>query len=106
MDGLSAVRLGTGLDNLLKAVTGGLGESIGYVVDNGGITIATTLSLPSKLETRVYDISDLAGQQANFQGMGMMGGMGGGMGGGYGGGGYGGGLGGVGGEVGAGEGGG
>ncbi|MBN2272633.1 MAG: hypothetical protein JXN61_18615, partial [Sedimentisphaerales bacterium] len=73
MDGLSAVRLGTGLDNLLKAVTGGLGESVGYIVDNGVITIATTLSLPSKLETRVYDISDLVGQQANFQGMSMTG---------------------------------
>jgi len=96
MDGLSAVRLGTGLDNLLKAVTGGLGEEIGYIVDNGVITIATTLSLPSKLETRVYDITDLAGQQANFQGMGggmmgMMGGRGGGMYGGGGGGMYGGG---------------
>jgi len=90
MDGLSAVRLGTGLDNLLKAVAGGFGDDeIGYVVDNGVITIATTLALPSKLETRVYDITDLTGQTANFQGGG--GGYGG-QSGGYGGqsGGYGG----------------
>lgn len=97
MDGLSEVRLGTGLDNLLKAVTGGLGEDIGYIVEDGVITIATTLSLPSKLETRVYDIADLVGQQANFQQAGMMnfGGGGGygnnryGSGGGYGSSGYG-----------------
>jgi hypothetical protein len=56
MDGLSAIRLGTGLDNLLKAVSGGFGEEIGYVVDNGVLTIATVPTLPSKLETRVYQI--------------------------------------------------
>ncbi|MBN2138989.1 MAG: hypothetical protein JW720_14365, partial [Sedimentisphaerales bacterium] len=79
MDGLPAIRLGTGLANLLKAVTGDVGEEIGYVIDDGVITIATVGMLPSKLETRVYDISDLAGQQANFQGMGGMGMMGMGM---------------------------
>ncbi|MCK4294225.1 MAG: hypothetical protein KAY65_13585, partial [Planctomycetes bacterium] len=83
MDGLPAVGLGTALENLLKAVSGGFGDEIGYVVENGVITIATVGSLPSKLETRVYDVSDLVGQQANFRGMGggMMGGgmMGGGM---------------------------
>jgi len=121
MDGLPAVGLGTGLENLLKAVSGGFGDEIGYVVENGVITVATVGSLPSKLETRVYDVSDLVGQQANFRGMGggmgggmmgggMMGGgmMGGGMMGGYGGGmmgggmmgGYGGGMGGYGGGMG------
>jgi len=116
MDGIPAVRLGTALENLLKAV-GGL-EEIGYVVERGVITIATVASLPSKMETRVYDITDLVGEPANFRqmggmgmmgmgGMGMMGmgGMGGmGMGGmgGYGGGmgGYGGGMGGYGGGMG------
>jgi len=100
MDGPAQVRLGTGLENLLKAMSGAFGEPISYVVDKGVITIATVLSLPTKLETRVYDVSDLVGQQANFRGMSMMGmggmggggmgGYGGGMGG-YGGGGYGGG---------------
>jgi len=98
MDGLPAIRLGTGLENLLQAVSGGLAD-LDYVVQNGVITIATIESLPSKLVTRVYDVTDLLGQPANFRmgmmGMGMMGGggygggMGGGMGG-YGGGGMGG----------------
>ena len=95
MDGPAQVRLGTGLENLLKAVSSAYGEPISYVVDKGVITIATVLSLPTKLETRVYDVSDLVGQQANFRGMSMMGmggmgGMGGGGMGGYGGGGMGG----------------
>ncbi len=56
MDGHPAIPLRIGLDKLLKAVTGGLGEEIGYVVESGVITIATRLSLPAKLETRVYHI--------------------------------------------------
>ena len=90
MDGIPAVRLGTALENLLKAVAGGFAD-LGYVVENGVITVATVGSLPSKMETRVYDITDLVGEPANFRqmgGMGMMGmggmGMGGmGMGGGF-----------------------
>jgi beta-lactamase regulating signal transducer with metallopeptidase domain/5-hydroxyisourate hydrolase-like protein (transthyretin family) len=58
MDGLPAVLLGTGLESLLKAVTGGFAE-LGYVVQHGVITIATIETLPSKLEPRIYDISDL-----------------------------------------------
>ena len=83
MDGLSAVRLGTALENLLKAVAGGVSgtlSDLGYVVEKGIITVATLDSLPSKMETRVYDITDLVGEPANFRGMGggMMGmGMGG-----------------------------
>ena len=105
MDGLPAVRLGAGLENLLKAVSGAFAE-LGFVVENGVITVATVRSLPSKLETRVYDVTDLLGQPANFQAMpgvtlsGMYGG--GGMGGGYGGGGMGGGYGGGGGGYGGG----
>jgi len=97
MDGLAAVRLGTGLDNLLKAVSGGFAE-LGYVVENGVITVATVESLPSKLETRVYDITDLLGEPADFRQIPYMEplGYGGGTGG-YGGGGYGGGGGGYGG---------
>jgi Flp pilus assembly secretin CpaC/tetratricopeptide (TPR) repeat protein len=93
MDGLPAIRLGTGLENLLQAVSGGFAD-LDYIVQNGVITIATVDSLPSKLVTRVYPVADLLGQPANFR-MGMLGmGM---MGGGYGGGGYGGGMGGYGG---------
>jgi len=65
MDGLPAVRLGTGLENLLKAVAGGFTE-LGYVVEDGVITVATVDSLPSKMETRVYDITDLVSQPANY----------------------------------------
>jgi type II secretory pathway component GspD/PulD (secretin)/tetratricopeptide (TPR) repeat protein len=79
MDGILAVRLGTALENLLKAVAGGFAD-LGYVVEKGVITIATVASLPSKMETRVYDITDLVGEPANFRqmgggmmGMGMMG---------------------------------
>ena len=111
MDGLPAVRLGAALENLLKAVSGAFAQ-LGFVVENGVITVATVQSLPSKLETRVYDITDLLGQPANFMAMpgqtlsgmyggggygggggmyGGGGGMGGGMGG-YGGGGMGGGM--------------
>ncbi|MHC4283364.1 MAG: hypothetical protein ACYSWZ_10400, partial [Planctomycetota bacterium] len=95
MDGIPAVRLGTGLESMLKAVSGGFAE-LDFVVQNGVITIATVGSLPSKLVTRVYNVTDLLGQPAYFtqgmMGMGMMGMGGGGYGGqgGYGGGGYGG----------------
>jgi len=91
MDGLPAIRLVTGLEYLLKAVSGGFAD-LGYVVENGVITIATIESLPSKLETRVYDITDLLGEPASFFQMPTMMGFGGGGygggGGGYGGGGY------------------
>jgi type II secretory pathway component GspD/PulD (secretin) len=95
MDGLPAVRLSAALENLLKAVSGAFAE-LGFVVENGVITVATVGSLPSKLETRVYDVTDLLGQPANYMSMpgmtlgGGMGGYGGGGMGGYGGGGMGG----------------
>jgi tetratricopeptide (TPR) repeat protein len=94
MDGLPAVRLEAALRNLLRAVSGAFAQ-LGFVVENGVITVATVQSLPSKLETRVYDVTDLLGAPANFLAMpgqtlaGMYGGggYGGGGGGGYGGGG-------------------
>ena len=72
MDPLSAVPLGAALDRLLDAVSGGLAD-IRYVVENGIITVATIESLPSKLETRVYDVTDLLGRPANYYQMGGMG---------------------------------
>lgn len=105
IDGISGIRLRMGLELLLKSVSGNFAE-LGYVVKEGVIIIATKESLPSELETRVYDISDLLGRPAMYyqrSGMMMGGGMGGGgmyrgdtYGGGTGGGGmYGGGMGGV-----------
>jgi len=60
MDGIPGVRIGTALELLLKAVSGGFTE-LGYVIKNGVITIATvdSDSLPNNLETRVYDIPRL-----------------------------------------------
>jgi len=55
MDGIPAVRLGTALELLLKAVAGGF-RDLGYDVENGVITIASIESLPWNLETRVYEV--------------------------------------------------
>jgi type II secretory pathway component GspD/PulD (secretin)/tetratricopeptide (TPR) repeat protein len=65
MDAISAVSLSTALELLLGAVSSGT-ANLGYAVQNGVITIATTGSLPSKLETLVYDVTDLLGRPANF----------------------------------------
>ncbi len=99
MEGLPKVRLGTALDNLVKAISDPTYPDypVEYVVNKGVVTIATTAGLPQrKMEARVYDITDLVGTQANYAQMGqmmgmygggggMMGGMGGMMGGGMGG---------------------
>jgi tetratricopeptide (TPR) repeat protein len=83
MDGSPNTRLGTGLENLLSALSNPVvGTQLGYVVNKGVITVGTLDSLPQKkMETRVYDIADLVGEPANYAGMGMMGMMGGMMGG-------------------------
>jgi general secretion pathway protein D len=65
MDPISAVPLGTALDLLLKAVSGGFAD-LGYVVEDGVVTVATVESLPSKMETLVYDVTDLLGRPADF----------------------------------------
>jgi len=121
MEGLSEIPLRTGLELLLRAVSSGSTE-LGYIVEGGVIIIATRNSLPVKMVTRVYDITDLVSQPANYDiyqqyniyqqqlsMMNMMMSSGGGYGGGYGGttggyggttGGYGGGMGGYGGGMG------
>jgi type 1 glutamine amidotransferase len=58
MDGVSGVALGTVLKLLLKSVSDGTVE-IDYTVRDGVIIIGTKDALPSKWETRVYDIRDL-----------------------------------------------
>jgi len=103
MDPLTGVKLRKALEVLLAGVSSEFAV-VDYVVDEGVIVIATDLTLPQKMVTRVYDITDLVGEPANYGGMqGMMMGRmmgqmsGGGMGGGMGGmgGGYGGGMGGM-----------
>ncbi len=103
MDGVPDIKLGTGLENLLSALSNPLlNIIIDYVLNRGVVTVATIDGLPQqKMETRVYDISDLVGEPAQYggiqgvfmaQSLGSLSGGGGGYGGGgYGGGGYGGG---------------
>jgi len=55
MEGPHEIRLRTALDLLLKAVSSGFAE-LGYVVNNGVITIAPAESLPRNLKTIVYEI--------------------------------------------------
>jgi type II secretory pathway component GspD/PulD (secretin) len=65
MDPISAIPLRKALVLLLEAVSGGF-ANINFVVEGGVITIATAESLPSEMETLVYDITDLIGQPAYF----------------------------------------
>ncbi|NQT03466.1 MAG: hypothetical protein HQ580_15675, partial [Planctomycetes bacterium] len=97
MDPLTGVKLRKALEILIAGVTSSqLGEfgELTYVVDEGVILIGTVEMLPPKMVHRVYDISDLVSEPANYgqigrmmgmmgmmQGMGGGGGMGGGMGG-------------------------
>jgi len=76
IDGVPRIRLRTGLEILLMAVSGSFAE-LGYVVQDGVIIIATKGSLPAKMITRVYDISDLVARPARF-GFGFVPGLGGG----------------------------
>ena len=66
MKGLSKVPLRTHLKILLMSVSGGAGN-LGYVVDQGVIIIATRDSLPRKLVTRIYDVTDLVSEPANYR---------------------------------------
>ncbi|MGB2864048.1 MAG: hypothetical protein WBC05_12030, partial [Sedimentisphaerales bacterium] len=90
MEPLTGIKLRKALEVLLAGVSGEF-AIVDYVVDEGVIVIATDLALPQKMVTRVYDITDLVGEPANYGGMqgmmmgrmmGMMSGGGGGMGGG------------------------
>jgi tetratricopeptide (TPR) repeat protein len=78
MEGLRNVKLSIALENLTRAVTPVTAFSpVSYVVNKGVVTIGTQQSLPTqKMETRVYDITDLVGEPANYGGMqGLMTGM-------------------------------
>jgi len=66
MNGLSKVPLRTHLKILLMSVSGSAGN-LGYVVDEGVIIIATRGSLPRKMVTRIYDITDLVSPPANYR---------------------------------------
>jgi len=65
IDGVSGVRLRTGLELVLRSVYSGFAE-LGYVVKGGVIIIATKESLPDRMVTRVYDVSYLLSQPARY----------------------------------------
>jgi hypothetical protein len=65
IDGVSGIRLRTALELLLLAVSSGVAK-LEYVVKDGVIIIATRDSLPDKMVTRVYDVSDLLAPPARF----------------------------------------
>ena len=65
IDGVSGIKLHAGLDILLRAVSNEYAK-LGYIVKDGIIIIATKDSLPVKMQTRVYDISDVVAMPARF----------------------------------------
>ena len=65
MDEISSIPLRAALKLLLEAVSGGFAE-LGYIIEDGVITIATVDSLPSEMQTLVYDVTDLIGKPADF----------------------------------------
>ncbi len=90
IDGIPGLRIGQYLDILLLSLSAGAPVQLGYAVHKGVITVGTTDALPAPRKmTRVYDVSDLVAEPAQyfFPPLGY-GGMYGGMG--YGGMGYGG----------------
>ena len=73
IDGASGVPLRTHLKLLLMSLSAGSTEKLGFVVDGGAVIISTESTLPIKMKTRIYDITDLVGTPAGagFMPMGM-----------------------------------
>jgi hypothetical protein len=67
IDGLAGLQPSQYLDLLVLSLSAGASARLGYVVDNGVITIGTRDSLPPpKLVARVYDISDLVAPPGRY----------------------------------------
>ncbi len=87
-EGLNSIVLKVGLQRLLQAVSSSAVSELGYVLEDGVITIASEESLPENFKQKTYDVTDLLQQPADYneynqnQGMGGQGGQSGGMGGG------------------------
>jgi hypothetical protein len=73
INGVSGVSLKTCINLLLMSLSAGGLADLGYTIDSGVIIIATKDSLPKKMNTRVYDISDVAAPPSMG---GLMGGIG------------------------------
>jgi tetratricopeptide (TPR) repeat protein len=65
-DGLTNVVLRTALRRLLQSVSSGGFAELGYVVEEGIITIATVDSLPTNFRTEIYDVADLLNPPADW----------------------------------------
>jgi hypothetical protein len=76
IDGVSGIPLRQHLQLLLLSVSAGSAAKVDYVVEKGVIIIATKESLPKRVKTRVYDITDLVSEPANYSLRGLMGPMG------------------------------
>jgi type II secretory pathway component GspD/PulD (secretin)/tetratricopeptide (TPR) repeat protein len=66
MEPVSGIPLRKALDLLLSSVSGGGFVQLGYVVENGVVTVATKASLPSNLVQREYGVGDLLSIPAEF----------------------------------------
>jgi len=75
-EGLVSVVLRTALNRILQAVSSAAMADLGFVLEDGVITIATVESLPTSFRNEVYDVADLLNPPANGGG-GMYGGGGG-----------------------------
>ncbi|MBN2456931.1 MAG: hypothetical protein JXB29_10445 [Sedimentisphaerales bacterium] len=65
MDPIPSLSLRTGLKLLLESVSAEWVE-LGYIVEDGVLTIATKDRLPSEWEIQVYDITDLLSRPAEY----------------------------------------
>lgn len=65
-DGLTAIVLRTALNRILEAVGSGAMAELGFIVEDGVITIATKESLPTRFRYEVYEVADLVHPPANF----------------------------------------
>jgi hypothetical protein len=72
---LSGVSLGQNLELILMSVSSDP-RKLGYAVEKGVIIIATKDFLPTKMISRIYDVTDLASVPANYFSPGLTGPMG------------------------------
>jgi len=65
MDPLTNVPVHTALDLLLRSVSGGIAR-LGYVVQDGVVSVATQQSLPTNMPIRLYDVTVILGRPADY----------------------------------------
>jgi len=65
-EGFNAVVLRTALNRILEAVGSGAMAKLGFIIEDGVITIATRESLPTRYRYEIYEVADLIHPVANF----------------------------------------